>query len=298
MKIVTKIDKMRTYARIMKKQNKLIGFIPTMGALHEGHLSLIRTARKQSDVVIVSVFVNPAQFGPDEDFARYPRDIKKDEELARVCGVDCLFYPEKEEMYPKGFATCVTVEGLTDVLCGGSRPGHFKGVTTIVTKLFEITKPDIAYFGQKDAQQAFVIKKMIEDLNMDVTLKILPVVREEDGLAMSSRNRSLSQNQQKEARVLYRALEHAHTLIQSGEREAEKIISGMRTIIKEAPSAKIDYVSIVDTEGLRDVKHVKGEVLIALAVWIGKTRLIDNIIVNLGQPLNENTYVLNAGRGL
>lgn len=278
MKIINDIDKMKTYARIMKKEGKLVGFVPTMGYLHEGHLSLIRTARKQSDVVIVSIFVNPIQFGPDEDFKKYPRDIQRDENLAKSCGVDVLFYPKKEDMYPKGFSTYVNVEKMTNNLCGKSRPGHFRGVTTVVMKLFEIVKPEIVYFGQKDAQQAFVIKKMVEDLNMNITMKVLSIVREEDGLAMSSRNTYLSKSERKDAAFLYRSLMLAQELINSGEKDPKKIIKKMRELIADAPSAKIDYISIVDTKSLKDTSSIKDEILIALAVVIGKTRLIDNII--------------------
>ena len=281
MKIIRDIDKMKTYSKIMRKQNKLIGLVPTMGYLHEGHLSLIKNARKQSDVVIVSIFVNPTQFGQSEDFEKYPRNIEKDEELAKACGVDVLFYPEKDAMYPEGFSTYVNVERLTASLCGKSRKGHFRGVTTVVMKLFEITKPDIAYFGQKDAQQALVIKKMIEDLNMDVTMKILPIIRESDGLAMSSRNTYLSSSERKDATVLYKALKEAEGLINSGEKDPKKIIKKMKSVIKEAPSAEVDYVSIVDTKHLKEASEIKGDILIALAVFIGKTRLIDNVVLSI-----------------
>ncbi|MGB2706416.1 MAG: pantoate--beta-alanine ligase [Candidatus Omnitrophota bacterium] len=280
MKIINEVGKMKTYARIMRKENKLVGLIPTMGYLHEGHLSLIRTVRKQADVVILSIFVNPIQFAPDEDFEKYPRDIKRDEELAKSCGVDVLFYPEKKGMYPPGFSTYVNVEELTDGLCGKSRPDHFRGVTTVVAKLFEIVKPDIAYFGQKDAQQAFVIRKMAEDLNMDVTIKILPIIREEDGVAMSSRNTRLSKPERKDASVLYKSLEAAREAVNSGERDAKKLIKKMREMITASPSAKTDYISIVDVKSLKEIPRIKGEVLIALAVFIGKTRLIDNVILD------------------
>lgn len=285
MKIIKEVDKMKTYAKIMKKENKLIGFIPTMGYLHEGHLSLMRTARKQTDTVIVSIFVNPLQFGPDEDFKKYPRDIKRDEELARQCGVDIMFYPDSEGMYPEGYSTYVNVEGLTEGLCGKSRAGHFRGVTTVVMKLFEIVKPDIAYFGQKDAQQAFVIKKMVEDLNMNITMKIMPIAREENGLAMSSRNAYLTKSERKEAALLFTSLKLAEESVNSGEKDPKKIIKNMRDLISaSSTSAKIDYISIVDTKTMKEVRGIAGEVLIALAVFIGKTRLIDNIIINTGKP--------------
>ncbi len=287
MKIINHIDKMKTYARIMKKENKLVGLVPTMGYLHEGHLSIIKAARNQSDIVIVSIFVNPVQFGPDEDFEKYPRDIKRDEELAKECGVDIIFYPKKEDMYPEGFSTYVDVEKLTKALCGKSRPGHFRGVTTVVMKLFEIIKPDIAYFGQKDAQQAYVVKKMIEDLNMDIITKIMPIIREEDGLAMSSRNIYLTKSERKDASLVYKSLKLAEGLIGSGEINPKKIIKKMRDLLSEKPSLKIDYISIVDTKSLKEVTTVEGEVLIAIAVFIGKTRLIDNIILSPSSLLCE-----------
>ncbi|MBL7156953.1 MAG: pantoate--beta-alanine ligase [Candidatus Omnitrophica bacterium] len=288
MKIIREINKMKTYARIMRKENKLIGFVPTMGYFHEGHLGLIKTARKQSDIVITSIFVNPIQFGPKEDFKKYPHDTKRDEELAKTCGVDVIFYPRKKDMYPDGFSTYVNVEGLTGNLCGKSRPSHFRGVTTVVMKLFEIIKPDIAYFGQKDAQQVFVIKKMVEDLNMDITMKIMPIAREEDGLAMSSRNVYLTKDERKDATLLCKALKMAEELINCGERNPKKIIKRMRNLILESQSARIDYISIVDTKSLKEVDTLRDEVLIALAAFIGKTRLIDNAILNVKET--EKAY--------
>jgi len=284
MKLVDSISRMSTLAKMYRKEGKSIGFVPTMGALHEGHLSLINTARKHTDVVVMSIFVNPIQFGPNEDFDKYPRDIKRDEELARTAGADIIFYPSLSQMYPQGYATYVNVEGLTDRLCGASRPGHFKGVATVVAKLFGIVKPDIAYFGQKDAQQTFTIKKIVEDLNMGIEIKVLPIVREEDGLAMSSRNAYLSEEERRDSGVLYRSLEKAQTLIKQGERDPKKIIKIMTEMIKQVPSAGIDYVSIVDTKDLKDVDKISQEALIALAVYIGKTRLIDNVIVK-GVPV-------------
>jgi pantoate--beta-alanine ligase len=280
MKIINDIDKMKTYARIMKKENKLVGLVPTMGYLHEGHLTVMRAARNQSDIVIMSIFVNPIQFGPGEDFKKYPRDIKRDEELVRSCGVDVIFYPKKEDMYPEDFSTYVNVESLTKELCGKSRPGHFRGVTTVVMKLFEIVKPDIAYFGQKDAQQAYVIKKMTEDLNMDITMKIMPTVREENGLAMSSRNSYLTKPEKKDASEIYKSLKLAEDLINSGQTDPKKVIKKMRDLLSKKPSLKIDYISIADTKTLKDVAAIDGEVLVAVAVFIGKTRLIDNIILS------------------
>jgi len=280
LKVITEIDKMKTYAKIMRKDSKVIGFVPTMGYFHEGHLSLMRAARKQCDTVIVSVYVNPAQFGPKEDLTKYPRQIQRDEELARIEGADVIFVPRDEDMYPEGYSTYVNVEGLTEKLCGKARPGHFRGVTTIVMKLFEIIKPEIAYFGQKDAQQAFVIQKMIKDLNLDITMKILATVREKDGLAMSSRNSYLKKSERKEAPVVYQALLEAERMVQRGENSAKVMTKAMRETIKKASSAKIDYISVVDTKSLEDVVTIKNEALVTAAVLIGKTRLIDNVIVN------------------
>ena len=281
MKIIDSIPRMSTFSKILRKEGKVIGFVPTMGYLHEGHLSLIKTAKKHTDVVIVSVFVNPIQFGPSEDFDKYPRDPKRDEDLACFAGADVIFYPSTKEMYPKGYSTYVDVENLTEGLCGASRPGHFRGVATVVAKLFGIVKPNMAYFGQKDAQQAIVIKKMVKDLNMDVELKVLPTVREPDGLAMSSRNINLSGPERQDAFVLYLSLNKAESMIKEGEREAKKIIKAMKDLIEEKKSARIDYVSIVDTENLKPLGNISGEVLIALAVFIGKMRLIDNIIIKV-----------------
>lgn len=272
---------MSTLAKVFKRENKAIGFVPTMGCLHEGHLSLIKAAKKHADLAVISIFVNPIQFGPEEDFHKYPRDLKKDELLARGAGADVLFYPSAEEMYPEDHMTYVNVEKITDALCGSSRPGHFKGVATVVTKLFNIVKPDIAYFGQKDAQQAFVIKKMAQDLNMGIDIKIMPIIREDDGLAMSSRNTYLSQEERKDAAVLYNSLIKAQELIAGGEKRPLEIIKVMKDMILAKKTAKIDYVSIVDTKNLKCVDKVSGELLIALAVYIGRTRLIDNIIVKI-----------------
>lgn len=280
---------MQCYAARLKKQGKTIGFVPTMGYLHEGHLSLAKQAKKDTDIVVMSIFVNPAQFGPKEDFKKYPRDFARDCRLAKSAGVDVIFYPTAKAMYPKGYQTYVEVFELSKYsshhihvagLCGASRPGHFKGVTTVVAKLFNIVKPDTAYFGQKDAQQAIIIKRMVEDLNMDLKVRVMPIIREADGLAASSRNVYLSPTERKEALVLKNALQKAKDMVNSDEKDPKKIIAKMREIINSVPSSKIDYISIVDTENLRDVKTINGGILIALAVKIGKTRLIDNIIVH------------------
>jgi len=264
----------------IKKRNKTIGLVPTMGFLHEGHASLVRKARKDTDYVIVSIFVNPSQFGPKEDFKKYPRDLKRDLDICKIEGADIIFVPKPKDMYPDGYSTYVSVEGITEKLCGASRPGHFRGVATVVVKLFNIAMPDIAYFGQKDAQQAIVIKKMAEDLNMDVDVKIMPIVREKDGLAMSSRNAYLSSGERIQAASLYKALRLAKRLFDHGERNSAKIISRMREIIGKEPDAKIDYIAIVDTKELKAVKKISGRALAAVAARVGNTRLIDNVILN------------------
>ncbi|MCX5680545.1 MAG: pantoate--beta-alanine ligase [Candidatus Omnitrophica bacterium] len=274
------IQRMAMLSKILKKEAKTIGFVPTMGYFHDGHLSLIKTAKQHMDVAVVSIFVNPKQFSHNEDLDKYPRDLKRDEEMARLAGADVLFHPSLSDMYPDGYATYVNVEGLADTLCGGARPGHFKGVATVVTKLFGIVKPDIAYFGQKDAQQSIIIKKMVQDLNMDIDIKVLPTVREKDGLAMSSRNMYLSEKERKDALCLNQALIKAEAAVKSGERDAVKIIKMIEGIIKERPGAKIDYIEAVDTKTLNPVDRIVGETLVALAVFIGNTRLIDNTILN------------------
>lgn len=270
---------MSEYSDRLKAKGNTIGLVPTMGYLHEGHLSLMRKAKRDTDKAVVSIFVNPAQFGPREDYTKYPRNFKRDERLAKSIGVDTIFYPSVMQMYPNRFCTYVNVENLTEGLCGKFRPGHFRGVTTVVTKLFNIVKPDIAYFGQKDAQQAIVIKKMTEDLNIPVKIKVMPTIREKDRLAMSSRNVYLSSDERKKALILYKSLQVARNLIKSGETNPAKIKNKMRMMIEKIKNSKIDYISIVDMDTMKDVKNLKANVLIALAVWIGKTRLIDNIIV-------------------
>lgn len=279
MKLIKSINSVKEEIKKAKKKRQQIGFVPTMGYLHVGHLSLIRKAVKECDIVIISIFVNPSQFGPGEDYSHYPRDLKRDLHLAQKEKVDIIFAPSVRSMYPDGYQTYVNVEKLSKVLCGLSRPTYFRGVVTIVTKLFNIIEPDIAYFGQKDAQQAIIIDRIIKDLNMNVKLKILPIAREKDDLAMSSRNKYLNQTDRKNATILYKSLKEAKRMINSGIRNADKIIQAIKRIINSAAVARIDYVSIVDTEDLKPVKRLKGEVLIALAVYFGKARLIDNIIV-------------------
>jgi pantoate--beta-alanine ligase len=278
-KIIRSIKRIQAAVQDLRKQNKTIGFVPTMGALHAGHLSLIKQARKENDYVIVSVFVNPTQFAPSEDFKKYPRRLEADSLLCKNEGVDIIFYPDAGQIYPKGYKTHVLVEGLSDVLCGKFRPGHFSGVATIVNKLFNIIQPDVAYFGQKDAQQAIIIQQMTRDLNMPVKIKLMPTVREPDGLALSSRNTYLTARQRLDAKVLFEALEKAKTMIKHGIINSKKIISAMRRIIQKKRSARVQYIEIVDLNELRPVRLIKDKVLVALAVWIGKTRLIDNIIV-------------------
>lgn len=279
MKIIRSVRKMQEFAARILRQGKSIGFVPTMGYLHQGHLSLARQGKKDTDVVVMSIFVNSLQFGPKEDFKNYPRDFKRDMRLAQTAGVDVIFYPSEKDMYRKNYQTYIEVEKLSNVLCGAVRPGHFKGVATAVVKLFNIVKPDIAYFGQKDAQQVIIIQRMARDLNMDLKIKVMPTVRECNGLAMSSRNAYLNPTERKQALVLKNALQKAKDMIDSDENDTGKIKAACRRIIKNAPSAKIDYISIVDTNALKDVKYIKGKVLIALAVKIGNTRLIDNIII-------------------
>lgn len=282
MRIIRNIKEMSLVSRLSRIKGESIGFVPTMGALHEGHLSLIRCARRENDTVVVSIFVNPTQFGPREDFRKYPRTLKCDIGLSKREDADIIFYPAAKDMYPDNYKTFVIVEDLSDCLCGKSRPGHFRGVATVVLKLFNIVQPDIAYFGRKDAQQAIIIKKMIQDLNLPVKIKVMPTVREKDGLALSSRNVYLRKQERKEALVLSQSLHLAKDLIKEGLRDADKIISRMRQLIQRKKTARIDYISIVDTENLKAVRKVADNCLIALAVRIGRTRLIDNITVNRG----------------
>jgi pantoate--beta-alanine ligase len=270
---------MTTHANELRRQGLTLGLVPTMGFLHEGHLSLIRNARKQSDRVVVSIFVNPTQFGPHEDFKEYPRDFERDCRLAEEAGADVIFAPAATDMYPDGFQTLVRVEHLTAPLCGVSRPHHFQGVTTVVAKLFNICKPHLAVFGQKDAQQAIVIRRMVKDLNMDLRIVIAPIVREPDGLAMSSRNTYLTREQREQAVKLYHSLQKAEERIRRGETEVETLKMAMRALIESIPGARIDYVEIVDAQTLVPVAriHPGDEILVALAVYVGKTRLIDNL---------------------
>jgi pantoate--beta-alanine ligase len=280
MEVIRNIKKMQEVSSRLKKKGKTIALVPTMGALHEGHLSLIRQAGKENDSTVVSIFVNPIQFGPAEDFNRYPRPIKQDTYLCKKEKVDFIFYPKAQDMYPLGFKTYVEVDELQDVLCGASRLGHFRGVTTAVAKLFNIISPQNAYFGQKDAQQAIIIQRMARDLDMPVKIRIMPIVRAGNGLALSSRNIYLGKQQREEALSLSGSLEMARRLISYGEKSAAVIIAKIKDfIVSKTKSAKIEYISVVDLTDLKPVDNIAGSCLIALAVRIGKTRLIDNIIV-------------------
>ena len=283
MHTVTSIDTIRKSVQELRAQGGTIGFVPTMGALHEGHLSLVRKAKQENKTVIVTIFVNPSQFGPHEDYERYPRDIEKDSALVQEAGGDIIFAPEADEMYPSGYSSFVTVEGLSSVLEGKFRPTHFKGVATIVVKLFNIVQPDVAYFGQKDAQQCALIKKMVADLNIPVRIEIGATVREHDGLAMSSRNVYLNAEERSNAPVLYASLQRAADAIDKGERSVKKIIAVMDDMIRSKGAAQIDYIEIVDAGNLsaKEILHSGDTVLIPLAVRFGTTRLIDNIIVRV-----------------
>ena len=279
MRTVTTIAGMRGAVAELRAQGRTIGFVPTMGYLHEGHLSLVRECRKRADVTVVSIFVNPLQFGPHEDFLRYPRDPERDAALLEKEGVDILFLPENREMYQEGYRTSVEIAGLQDKLCGRSRPGHFKGVATVVLKLFNIVQPDYAFFGQKDAQQVVVLRRMVEDLNAGVDIRAMPIIRNPDGLAMSSRNAYLSPEERRAALVLFKSLEEARRMFEKGERAAAPIQERLLRIIASEPLARIDYAEVVAPSSLEPVERIDGEALVALAVYIGKTRLIDNTIL-------------------
>ena len=277
MKLVTTVAGMKALARQWRKEGRKVGFVPTMGYLHAGHLSLVRESKKRADVTVVSIFVNPTQFGPREDFKKYPRDLDKDSAYLREAGVDCLFHPDASDVYPPGYRTTVEVQGLQDRLCGKSRPGHFRGVATVVLKLFNIVSPDLAFFGAKDAQQVKIIERMAADLDLSVEVVTCPLVRETDGLALSSRNAYLGPEERRAALVLSRSLRWAEKAVATGERDAATLVAGIRSAIEAEPLARVDYVEAVDPETLEPVAEVRGGVLVALAVFIGPTRLIDNI---------------------
>jgi pantoate--beta-alanine ligase len=280
MKILNAAEDMRSASRLARRNGKRLGFVPTMGALHEGHLSLVRAARARSDVVAVSIFVNPTQFAPSEDFASYPRDFDQDRELLEKEGVALLFSPSAAEMYPEGASTSVTVDGLSGRLCGKSRPGHFRGVATVVAKLFHIVEPDLAVFGQKDAVQVAVIRRMIRDLNIPIELEICPIVREPGGLAMSSRNAYLTLDERQRALVLHRSLREVENLFAAREHDPTKLTAAAKKILAAEPQVRMDYFEIVDPETLQPVTEIGATALVAVAAFVGTTRLIDNTLLN------------------
>jgi len=280
MRILRTPDEMHAACAQRKREGKRIGLVPTMGALHEGHLSLVRAARAQCDVVAASIFVNPLQFGPTEDLAKYPRQFERDRELLDAEGCELLFAPKAKDMYPPGATTFVEVAGLSERLDGQSRPGHFRGVTTVVSKLFHVVEPDAAFFGQKDAAQVAIIRKMIANQNFPVRIVVCPIVREKDGLAMSSRNAYLDPLQRKQATVLHRALMRVQALADTGERSAARLVEAGKQVIAEEPGARLDYFEAVSPDTLEPVADISGEALIAVAAWIATTRLIDNVVLH------------------
>jgi pantoate--beta-alanine ligase len=280
MKVAQTIELVRSLVKDARCQGKIIGLVPTMGALHIGHISLIEAARKKCDFVVVSIFVNPTQFGPGEDFERYPRPIEKDLEMCENAGVDVVFAPSVEQMYPSKNLTWVNVEKITEPLCGRSRPGHFCGVSTVCTKLFNIVAPDIAFFGQKDAQQVAVIQAMVQDLNMPLEIVVCPTVREPDGLAISSRNQYLGQQERADAVYVYKSLKKCREMFESGITETGKIIAEMKKVLQQKPSIEIEYINIVDAKTLEDINKIEGKTLVAVAARLSRTRLIDNILID------------------
>ena len=278
MEIIRTVNEMKELSSRSRKAGKTIALVPTMGFFHEGHLSLMREGRKRGDLLIISLFVNPTQFGPKEDFKNYPRDFERDRKMAEGVGVDILFAPEASDMYPPDHQTIVRVEKVTQNLCGRSRPTHFQGVTTVVLMLFEIVMPHVAIFGEKDYQQLATIQQMVKDLHLSVEVLGMPTVREADGLAMSSRNKYLQPDERKAARSLYRSLQKVKELLQKGERKADRILDEVNGILRSEPLVRIDYVQICDAHTLQDVDRVEGDVVVALAAYLGKTRLIDNLV--------------------
>lgn len=281
MRIIKTIDEMRSVIKAHKKNGHMIGFVPTMGALHEGHLTLLKKAREENQIVVLSIFVNPLQFGPNEDFDSYPRDFKHDEGVAKNTGVDIIFYPETTEMYKKPMSISVSVNERVDVLCGRKREGHFDGVATVLMKLFHIVQPDKAYFGLKDAQQVAVVDSLIQDFNFPIELIPVPTVREADGLAKSSRNVYLSDAERLEAPVLFLSLQKAKEAVENGERNTEKVISIVESYIKNNTHGQIDYIEIYSYPGLKSIEYLENKIIIALAVKYTKARLIDNIILEV-----------------
>lgn len=281
MRVVKSVKEVRDTVKEWKAQGLSVGFVPTMGYLHEGHESLIKKAVKDNDRVVVSIFVNPMQFGPTEDLDKYPRDLERDSKLCENAGANLIFHPEKEEMYFEDFSSYVDINGLSDELCGKSRPIHFRGVCTVVTKLFNIVNPDRAYFGEKDAQQLAIIRRFVRDLNIDIEIIGCPIIREEDGLAKSSRNTYLSKEERQAALILSQSLNLAKDAINSGEGNSSVVIDIISNSIKKEPLAKIDYIEVVDSLSMKPVKTIEKSVLVAIAVYIGKTRLIDNFTFNI-----------------
>jgi pantoate--beta-alanine ligase len=280
-RLATTVHAVREAVCHARRAGQRVGLVPTMGALHEGHASLMRIARADCDFVVATIFVNPTQFGPNEDLARYPRPFEKDVELCAAEGVHLLFHPEPAMIYPPGFHTFVEVTGLQDVLCGASRPGHFRGVATVVLKLFNIVQPDAAYFGQKDAQQARIIQQLVVDLNVPMRVVVCPIVRESDGLALSSRNRYLDADQRRQAPALFQALEAAREAIAAGERRADEVVRLLQGRLARVSGARVDYAAVVDADTLQPVSDLRGRVLVALAVFFGATRLIDNVLLEI-----------------
>ena len=278
MRLIQNVSEMKALSKSVIDDGKTIGFVPTMGYLHQGHLSLVQKAREENDIVVVSIFVNPTQFGPNEDYSRYPRDLERDLRLLNPFNVDYIFNPSVEEMYPAYYSVFVDETEMSKYLCGARRPGHFRGVCTVVTKLFNIVRPTRAYFGQKDAQQFRILRRMVENLNMDVEMVEMPIVREPDGLAMSSRNVYLSDEERREAPRLYKSLLEAKRLIDGGERDVQKIKDAMQRVLNH-PLLKIDYIEVVDEKTLIPVDRIEGDVIVAIAVFFGKARLIDNVII-------------------
>jgi pantoate--beta-alanine ligase len=289
--VIKSVKEMRLRSAQLRQAGQKIAFVPTMGYLHEGHLSLVRKARELADVIVVSIYVNPTQFGPNEDLGTYPRDFDRDKRLAASVGADIIFSPTDTEMYPEGYQTSVLVKEVSQGLCGAFRPGHFEGVATVVAKLFNIVQPHLAVFGEKDAQQAIVIQRMVKDLNMDIDIVVAPIVREHDGLAMSSRNEYLTAAERKQATVLFEALRTAKELIVGGERDVDKVKSAMKTVISKASKSRIQYIEIADSINLKPLSRIAGEFYILLAVYIGKTRLIDNIKISIpDKNIRQNSH--------
>jgi pantoate--beta-alanine ligase len=285
MRIVNSITQLQNILNKSRRKGQSVGFVPTMGFFHEGHLSLMRRAKKDNDLCVVSIYVNPAQFGPKEDFKKYPRDLQRDSSMIAKENVDILFIPSNNDIYPNGYLTYIDVEKISETLCGQFRPGHFRGVATIVAKLLNIVRPDVMYLGQKDAQQVVVLKTMVKDLNFSVKVEVVETKREADGLAMSSRNKYLSPDERKEAIILYRALQKAKQKIKAGERSPAQIKIEISSLIRKESSGKIQYVECVNANTLETLKRLEGQVLVALAVFFGKTRLIDNIVI----PIHDSS---------